>query len=84
MGKKPILLIVTSIAVVTSLCAVFGFFLETEGKDGSILFTNVAMGLGGLIALLSSTRDQPTTTPSGATKVEVQNTTLNPVKTDQV
>ncbi len=83
MERKPIIVVVMCIAVITALCIVLGFFLSRGGQDAAILFNTGGIGLGGLIALLSSTRPAPATTESGAAKVEVQNTLENPVPTEE-
>lgn len=87
MGRKPIQLIVVCITIITLTCLFLGAWLAHTGGPSAlqsgILFSAGGTGLGGMIALLSSTRH----TPDGdeePTKVEVTNSKENPAQTQDV
>lgn len=73
-NPKVVHLIVLCITVITALGLCLGAWLTSKGyQGGEILLTTGASGLGGLIALLSSTRG------NGPADVHVNNPPSDPV-----
>lgn len=61
MDSKPIKLIVICIGVLSAMAFIGGFLLMFfDKKGGELMLSGATTGLGGMIALLSSTRSQST------------------------
>lgn len=77
-NPKIVVTVVMCITFVTVAALALGAWLTSKGyQGGEIMLTTGASGLGGLIAMLSSTR------ASTPTDVNVTNPPTNPVQTQE-
>lgn len=84
MNPKIVYLVVICITFVTVVAVGGGAWLTAKGyQGGELLLSMAGTGLGGLIAMLSSTRSTPSGSTTDPLKTEVTNTTANPVNTTE-
>lgn len=82
MNPKIVYLVVICITVLSMAAGATGAWLTAKGyQGGELLIGTCGTGLGGLIAMLSSTRTSATGTPADPVQTTVVNPPSNPVNT---
>jgi hypothetical protein len=84
MNPRIVYLVVICITVLSMAAGACGAWLVSKGyQGGELMIGTCGTGLGGLIAMLSSTRTTPAGSTSDPLKTEVTNTDKNPVQTQE-